>query len=337
MFAKVKKAILVVFITCLIWVWADLSLDKDLTDQTVAVIASKGNPRLWVTIEGKPEIQVKADFKGSARKIGELVGRINSGKEKLDVVFDAEQQNMAAAGEYTLPDVRRFLAESEKIREYGLAVKAARPDKLQKIRVVELKEKTLPIKCVDETDSEISGARITPDVITMLVPEQATETRVKIVSLAEKKIARGQAVDKQPYIELGNGEVRYADASVKVELPPTPQEMKPYTISGTLGFIFSANLAGKYGVEFIKRPEIGSIAIVATDEAKAAYEEKQFEVLLEIQDDDVGREEVSRQVVYNLPVQYVREDKIRLKGDPVEAKFKLVPVEKEPEQVPVTE
>ncbi len=326
MFARLKKAILVVFITCLIWVWADLSLDKDFTDQTVTIIASKGNPRLWVTLEGKPDIQIKADFRGPAKKVGELISKIDAGKEKLEITFDVEKQNMAAEGEYSLPDVRRFLAESEKIQEYGLAAKAARPDKLQKIKVVALKEKTLPVKCVDETDAEITAAKMTPDIIVTLAPEQVTEARVKLVSAAEKKQARGGAIDKKPYIELAKGEVRYADTSVKIELPTTGEDMKQYTIRGTLGYIFSANLIGGYKVEFIKRPEIGSITITATDEARVAYEGKGFEVLLEIQDDDVGKPEVTRQIIYNFPAQYVREDKIRLKGEPAEAKFKLVPI-----------
>ncbi|MGA2915369.1 MAG: hypothetical protein ABSE89_05025 [Sedimentisphaerales bacterium] len=326
MFAKIKKAVLVIFITCLIWVWADLSLDKDLPDQTITIAASKANPRLWVTIEGKPEIQVKADLKGPARKIGELAGKINAGKEKLDVVFDAEKENMGAEGEYSLPDVQKFLAESDRIREYGLSVQAARPDKLQKIRVVELKEKTLPIKCIDETGNEITGARITPDTVTMLASKLLTEAKVKMATPAEKKQARGGVIEKKPYIELASGEIRYADMAVKVELPAMQEDMKQYTISGTLGFIFSANLAGEYKVEFIKRPEIGSITIVATEDARAAYEESGFEVLLEIQDDDVGKQEVTRKVMYNFPQQYVREDKIRLKGDPAEAKFKLVSV-----------
>jgi hypothetical protein len=325
-FAKLKKAVLVVFITCLIWVWADLSLDKDFNDQNVTITVSKANPRLWVTIEGKSEIQVKVDFRGPARKIGDLVSKIEAGKEKLDVVFDAEKQNMAVGGDYSLPDVRRFLAESDKIRNYGLAVKAARPDKLQKIKVVELKEKTLPIKCVDETDTEIPAAKITPDIITTLVPEQATEARVKLVSLAEKKQARGGVIDKKPYVEFVKGEVRYTEGAVKVELPIIGEDMKQYTIRGTLGYIFSDNLAGGYKVEFTKRPEIGSIPIIATEEAKTAYVDKGFEVLLEIQDDDVGKPEITRQVIYNFPIQYVREDKIQLKGEPAEAKFKLVPV-----------
>ena len=324
MLAKIKKAVLVIFITCLIWVWADLSLDEPLNNQIIIVTASKANPQLWVTIEGKPEVQIKADLSGPVSKIRELSQKVDSGKEKLDVVFDAEAQNMNAAGEYVLQDLRKFLAESKKIHEYGLGIKAARPDTL-KIKVVELKEKTLPIKCVDETDTEIAGASMTPDVVTMLAPEQLTEARVKIVTLAEKKQARGGVVEKKPYIELAKGEARYADATIRVELPVTGEDMKQYTISGTLGFIFSANLAGSYKVEFTKRPEIGSIPIVATEEAKAAYEEKQFEVLLEIQDDDVNKDEISRTVIYNFPAKYAREDKIKLKGDPAEAKFRLVP------------
>ena len=326
MFAKIKKATLVVFITCLIWVWADLSLDEELDNQTITITASKANPRLWVTLEGKPEIQVKADLKGPVAKVRELSKKLESGKEKLEVVFDAEQQNMGTEGEYALQDLQKFLSESKKMHEYGLAVRAARPDKLQHIKVVELKEKTLPVKCVDETDTEIAGARITPDVVTMLVPKQTTAAKVKMMTLAEKKQARGGTIEKKPYVELASGEMRYADTAVKVELPTTQEDMKQYTINGTLGFIFSANLTGGYKVEFTKRPETGSISIIATEEAKTAYEGMGFEVLLKIQDDDVGKAEVSRQVIYNFPERYLREDKIRLKGDPAEAKFRLVPV-----------
>jgi len=332
MLAKIKKAALVIFITCLIWVWADLSLDKSLSGQTMTIIASKANPKLWVTIDGKAEVQIKADISGPTVKISELNKRIQTGEEKLDVVFDPEKENMATPGDYSLSDVRKFLAESEKIRDYGLTVKSAQPDKISDIKVVALKEKTLPIKCVDEADNEIPVAKITPEIVTMLAPdipstaEQIIEARVKLTSAAERKQARGGTITKNPYITLAKNEVRYSEAIVKIELPALSEDMKPYTIRGTLGFIFSANLAGRYEVEFTKRPEIGSIPILATPEAKDAYEQKQFEVLLEVQDDDVSQAEVTRQIVYNFPAQYVREDKIRLKGDPVEAKFKLVPV-----------
>jgi hypothetical protein len=326
MFAKFKKAVLVIFITCLIWFWADLSLDKDLVGQTMTIVASKADPKLWITIDGKPEVSVKADIRGPATKVNDLNRKIQAGDEKLDVVFDPEKQNMTSPGDYSLPDVRKFLAESDKILDYGLTVKFARPDKLQNIKVVALKEKTIPIKCVDETDNEIPGAKMTPDIITIYAPDQITEAKIKLASSVERKQARGGPVTKKPYIELTKNEVRFSDTDVKVELPAVGEDMKPYTISGTLGFIFSANLAGRYEVEFIKRPEIGSIPILATPEAKEAYSQTQFEVLLNVQDDDVGKPEVTRQLIYNFPPQYVRDDKIRLKGDPAEAKFRLVPV-----------
>jgi hypothetical protein len=326
MLAKLKKAILVIFITCLIWIWADLSLDKDLTGQTMTIAASKADPKLWVTIDGKPEITVKADLRGPVVKVNELSKKIQSGGETLDVVFDPEKENMTTPGDYSLPDLRKFLAESDKIRDYGLTVKSASPDKIQNIKIVALKEKTLPIKCVDETDNEIPGAKMTPDIITMYAPDIITEAKIKLASAVERKQARGGLVTKKPYIELSKNEVRFSDTDVKVELPAVDVDMKPYTINGTLGFVFSANLSGKYQVEFIKRPEIGSIPILATPEAKEAYVQTQFKVLLYIQDDDIGKPEVTRQLYYNFPLQFARDDKIRLKGEPAEAKFRLVPV-----------
>ncbi|MCE5341174.1 MAG: hypothetical protein LLF92_08635 [Planctomycetaceae bacterium] len=326
MLAKIKKAALVIFITCLIWVWADLSLDKDLTDQSMTIVASKADPKRWITIEGKPEAIIKVDLRGPVVKINDLNKKIQAGDEKMDVVFDPVKENMATPGDYSLTDVRKFLTESDKIRDYGLQVKFAKPDKLQNIKVVALAEKTLPIKCVDEADNEIPGAKMMPDIITIYAPDTVTEAKVKLASIAERKQARGAPVTKNPYIELTKTEVRFSDANIKIELPAVSEDMKPYAINGTLGFIFSANLAGRYEVEFIKRPEVGSITILATPEARDAYELTQFEVLLSIQDDDIGKPEVTRQLIYNFPVQYVRDDKIRLKGEPAEAKFKLVPV-----------
>ncbi len=326
MLAKIKKAVLVIFITCLIWVWADLSLDKDLTDQSMTIVASKADPKRWITIDGKPEAIIKVDLRGPVVKINDLNKKIQTGEEKLDVVFDPVKENMAAPGDYSMTDVRKFLTESDKIHDYGLQVKFAKPDKLRNIKVVALMEKTLPIKCVDDADNEIPGAKMTPDIITIYAPDTVTEARIRLASVAERKQARGEPVAKNPYIELTKNDTRFSDTAVKVKLPIVGEDMNPYTINGTLGFICSANLAGRYGVEFIKRPEIGSISILATQEAKVAYEQVHFQVLLDIQDDDAGKPEVTRKLVYNFPVQYLKDDKIRLKGEEAEAKFKLVPV-----------
>ena len=108
--------------------------------------------------------------------------------------------------------------------------------------------------------------------------------------------------------------------------PLTGEDLQTYTVRGTVGFIVSANWTGRYKVEWIKTPDTGSISIIASPQAKAAYEAQLFEVLLEIKDSDINAGEITRKVIYNFPLQFVRDDKIRLNGDPVEAKFKLVPV-----------
>ncbi|MCD4830429.1 MAG: hypothetical protein K8R02_01320 [Anaerohalosphaeraceae bacterium] len=323
-FATMRKAILVIFITCLIWVWADLSLDEDLLSQTITISASRENPRLWVTIEGGPDVQIKADLTGPKSKTSELKDKLASGKDKLEIVFDAEKENMAKTGDYEIADVRKFVTGSSKIRSYGLSVTAkTRPDKL-KVKVVQLRERQLPVKCFDEADVEIPGAQMTPDIVTILAPEQINSAKVKL-NLAEKNQARKAPVEKTPYIELSSGIIRQAESFVRVELPVTQSDMKPYAIRGTLGYILSDNLAGGgYRVEFIKRPDIGSIPIIATAEAKTAYGDKTFEVLLEINDDDINAEEITRSVIYNFPAKYVCEDKIRLRGETAEATFKLV-------------
>jgi len=142
---------------------------------------------------------------------------------------------------------------------------------------------------------------------------------------AEEKQARQSFIEKEPYIEFGE-RLRYAENSVKIKLPTVGDALQPATIRGTLGFVVSENWTGRYKVEWITKPEYGSIPILATAEAKAAYEAKLFEVLLEIKDEDIKAGEITRRIIYNFPPNFVREDKISLNGDHAEAKFKLVPI-----------
>lgn len=319
MFNKIKKILLVIFITCLIWVWADLSTDEELPGQIVTITASQANPVLWVSLENKPEIQVKVDLSGPASRIR----KIESGEEDLNVSFDAEQEGMALENSYTLDNLRRFL--QDKMRKYGLAVDDCEPKELS-VQVRQLTKRVLPVKCIDEeNDTPIAKVTITPETVNMFAPTGKDRAEVKLNS-AEKKQARQSFVEKKPYIDFG-GRLRYAEKSVKIELlGPIEEDLQRATIRGTLGFIVSENWTGEYKVEWIKAPDIGSIPILATPKAKAAYEAEMFEVLLDIKDSDINSGEIARTVKYNFPEDFVRDDKIRLNADPAEAKFKLVPV-----------
>jgi len=321
MLNRIRKLLLVVFITCLIWVWADLSQDKELTGQIVTISASQANPNLWVSLENKPEVQVKVNLKGTARKIGEFSKKIES-EEELRISFDVDKEGMDSEGTHTLNNLRRFLYDE--LKEYGLAVVGSDPEKLD-VQVVALSEKSLPVKCVDEqTGAVINNAEISPDMVSIRTPAGVDTTLVRL-SVLERKRARQSPVEKKPFVEVG-GRPRFAEKTVTVKLPLTGEDLQTYTVRGTVGFIVSANWTGEYKVEWIKAPDVGTISILADPEAKTAYEAQLFEVLLEVKDDDINAGEVTRKVIYNFPADFVRDDKIRLNGDPAEAKFKLVPI-----------
>ena len=65
------------------------------------------------------------------------------------------------------------------------------------------------------------------------------------------------------------------------------------------------------------------IVIRATPQARLAYENMHFHVILEILDKDVDDEEQRRPLFYNFPENFVREKQIKLDGPPVQAIFKL--------------
>jgi hypothetical protein len=96
-----------------------------------------------------------------------------------------------------------------------------------------------------------------------------------------------------------------------------------------MGFSLSANLEGKYKVELVNPDAVmGTVAIRATPDAKRAYDNMRYQVILETDDSDKdkGSEEIRRDLIYNFPPEFVRRDEIMLNQAPVQARFRLVPV-----------
>jgi len=72
---------------------------------------------------------------------------------------------------------------------------------------------------------------------------------------------------------------------------------------------------------------LGAITIRATADAKRAYEQMPYQVILQIDDEDSRSEEpLRRELIYNFPDQYLRTDDIRLNQQPVTARFELTPL-----------
>jgi len=340
MFTKVKysKIAIVIFITVLIWVWADLALDEKLPVSNVLLaIAKSTNPAVWVGFTDQQEQSVTIEsivLKGSASRIADVKRKLNVGAVTFEFFLDAEQEGMVKAGDYTL-DLLSFLRKNDLIKQLVLTVESCQPSVLT-VRVVELVKKSLLVQCFDENKISLEAESIEPLKVDMFVPESwGGEKLVAEVVLTRREIEQGRvsAIEKTPYIKLAEGQRREAAGAVKIKMPPAEEVLKNYTITtATMGFSLSANLQGKYQVEMANLNEIiSSIAVRATPQAKQAYENMRYQVILEVDDEDVKSEEARREVVYNFPPEFVRKGEIALYQPPVQARFKLVPFSPSPQ------
>jgi hypothetical protein len=88
---KLGKISVTVFLTALIWVWADLAQDErlDLSNFVTVTMAKSSDPNLWVALEDDNSVLrasltvERVVLKGPASRIGEVVRRKN--REKLDL------------------------------------------------------------------------------------------------------------------------------------------------------------------------------------------------------------------------------------------------------------
>jgi hypothetical protein len=331
---KYGKISVVVFITILIWVWADLALDEELTVSTATMSIIRSNPKLWVSFDNAASVLIEElVLKGPLRKIAEISKKLEEG-EGLNFDFEAAKEKMNEPGVYPLP-LLSFLQKDKEINRLGLKIESCKPEKLS-VKVVGLVSRLLDVKCVDETRNPLSQAAVEPPQVEMLVPEDwGSEKRVAEVLLTRREIEQAgfSAIEKRPYVELAAGQVREASKFVKIKMPPEPDRLSDYTIKApTISIALSPTLQSNYSVRITNLEEVLSpIPIKATPEAKLAYESQtQPRMTLYILDDDTkkGQQEQSKKVVYNFPPEFVRKGEIELKNSqqPAEAKFILIPL-----------
>ena len=324
-----SKIALVVFITALIWVWADLAQDENLPDRpAVVVVDQTANPELWVSLDKLPSRDIRMTLSGPHNATVEFSRKLKEG-ERFEFDFDAAQQMMDKPASYTLT-VPSFLQKNKQIRQFGLKVMSCRPETIS-VDVARLVKKTLTVRCVDEKANPVRGAAVEPGQVSMFVPENWSGERLQaFVALTpgEIKQAASSPVEKKPCVELAPGYIRNAPVTVKVTTSER-QQLADYVVTKvTPKYSLSANLQGKFRVDVLNLDAVMSpIAISATAEAKWAYENLAYQVRLEIDDGDAKSTEPQRKaLIYNFPEEYVRRDEIRLNQQPVTAQFKLVPL-----------
>jgi len=233
---KYGKFLIVLFLTLLIWVWADLQKTETFALTNAAVnVAQSTNANLWVTLEKGSSVNLeRIVLKGPASRIDKLKRWIRAG-DKLEFEFDAVQENMDDSGNYTL-NLLSFLSKHKQLEETGLKVESCIPRKIS-VTVHKLTEKILPVACFDENKNPIT-AKIVPPQVKIMVPEDIEGVAGVQLGTAEIKQARASSVQQIPFFELPDGRIIKSNSSVALILIGAPR------ISGRLS-ILTSNLPSK--------------------------------------------------------------------------------------------
>jgi len=339
---KYSKVAVVVFLTGLIWIWADLALDKTYSVSNVTMgVAKSTDSKLWVVfcepnapIENyKPLVTIeKMELRGPQSKISEVSRKVEDNQLSFEFLLNVAEEKMDKPGDHSL-QLLPFLQKDKTIKSFGLKVESCKPEEIP-VKVIGLVEKTLALQCFNETGNSIKYESVEPATVNMFVPPdwERDKLTAKIdMTRSEIEQARKAPIAKTPYVELAPGQTRFSGTVVMVKMPPEEDPRSAYTITTPkLGFIMSATLLGSYNVEVENLPEVvGAIRIKAIPEARRAYEEMRYHVLLEIDDKDAqATGTIPRELIYNFPPQFSGTGDIILDPDhpKVTARFKLIPL-----------
>jgi hypothetical protein len=331
---KFGKISIVVFLTALIWVWADLAQDERLNlADAVLEVAKSSNPALWVCFvaeRDEPDLQTSVTLdsvvlKGPASRVAEVKRLKNKGALDLGLYLSPEREGLTKADLRTL-DVLDLLKRSDEIHKLGLTVESCEPKRVT-VRVQELVKMPVAVECVG-LDPSVQVKSLLPDTVEAYVPKDGAGVRKATVRLnaEEQNRAKNVTVEKTPYVELVPGQRREVLTKVKVALAPAQNVLNSYRVPAAVGLCFSQNMQGKYSVTLLNDPtELGAVMIKATQLAQQAYAQVPYQMILYIQDTDrqATEEPIERQVVFNFPDDYVRRDEIKEDQAAPKAKFTL--------------
>jgi hypothetical protein len=335
---KYGKISIVVFLTALIWVWADLAQDEQMELTGVVVqIAKPSDPALWVNfvVERRtPDLQTSVPLdavmlKGPASRVAEVTRLKKKGALDLNLFLAPEKEGLTQEGVSTR-DVLTLLKGSDEIRKLGLTVESCEPRTLT-IRTRQLVKATVPVECVGLDPS--LQVDMEPAQVEAFVPAEEAQALKATVSLnaAEQEQAKNVAVEKTPYLELLPGQRRELVTPVKIRLAPKENVLQERPVlPATLGFCFSQNVQGKFQVVLSNDPPPPTMVLVrATLQAYQAYQALPYQMVLNIHDADRQSTEpwITRQVTFPFPEDYVARGEIKAANQqaPV-VKFRLEPV-----------
>lgn len=328
---KTKKILVVVFVTVLIWVWSDLAQEqRETIERTRITLVDAADPSLWVSFlgaEGQLSKSVLIEtiaLKGPATQIAE----IRKGQQELELRLLPEAEGFDKEGDHRLRLID-YLRRNPQLREYGLAVETCEPNSLE-VRVIRLQAKRLQVQCFDNQSLTVQGAVTEPAHVVMYVPtEWSGQSLIASVRLTDEEIerARSTPIEKVPGVVI-DGRPQTASVSVTVKTPSPEDLLQPATIVKVKpAVLLNLAIQANYRVEIKdEHTLLEGIEILATDEAKRAYENQPYHVVLVIDSTESG----SKTLEYFFPPEFVGKREILLDQDPQRVSFEVIEVKQAP-------
>jgi hypothetical protein len=285
----------------------------------VSFLGAEGQPSKSVLIE-------TIALKGPATQIAE----IRKTEQELELRLLPEAEGFDKEGDHRLRLID-YLRRNPQLREYGLAVETCEPNSLE-VRVRRLQAKTLEVQCFDNQNLAVQGAVTEPAQLEMFVPaEWSGQSLVASVRLTDEEIerARSTPIKKVPAVEI-DGRQQTASVSVSVKTPSPEDLLQQATIvKVTPAVLLSLPIEANYRVQIKdEHTLLEDIAILATDEAKRAYENQPYQVVLVV--DSTKPEEQDKLLEYRFPPEFVGKKEIRLNQEPQRISFKVIEVKQAP-------
>jgi hypothetical protein len=328
MFKKVKlgKVSAVIFLTLLVWVWADLASDEQYPVSSTIISVAPSNPQnLWVSFDSGSSVSIREiALKGPSARIAEVKSIVKE-KGRLEFEFDVVREDMNEPGQHQL-QLLQFLQRDSQIKRLGVKVESCKPESVSFTVRKLVKTPNVEVQCVDAGGNQIA-AEIDPLRVDMLLP-QDWPGRIATVQLSPTEItqARQVAIHKQPLVLLGGERTVTADRTVAIKIQ---QELLPeQQIKPSIGIALPPNLQGKYKVDVQNLLGLAAaFNIRATAEARSLYAGQTYQLMLEIGDGDEDYTEYQpRQLKYCFPEEALRKAEIEAAQVAPTAHFKLIPM-----------
>ena len=330
---KVKKFAAVVFLTLLIWAWAYLSLEQEVSLWGSIELSPAAGPELLVTFKGGDSaFPVKLTFKGPPAKVSEMerlyrAALMDPKHERLVYYYLPKDLGHTESGTYTL-DLLEFIRNSPAYQEMALTLEACEPSRLE-VEVESLVKKQLVVQCLSEAGTPLKAADVKPGQVAMYVRPDYNGPALIQLSSQQIEAARKSPIRQRPYVNLGlTGPRRSAAEEVRISLPTT-EELNEYPFQPqSIGFVFSRNstLQSRFRVQIENESDLRTIQIRATEAAKDAFLKMRYHLLIEIRDEDATLTEIPpREVIFNFPPEFIRNGQIEATASKM-ATIKLVPL-----------